>query len=98
VHNKEKITILDILTEVFPREITQFSPKRPDLNITIEQLSSDHDKDTKIERLYRELKEGTVMKAPQELSLPYSHISRKERKRYLIEYWLLNGTFHNDGN
>lgn len=83
VHNPEEITILDILAEVFPRELTQLSPKRPDLNITISDLKDDPYRETKIEKLYQELR--GLMNAPQELSLPYSHISRRERKQYLVD-------------
>ncbi len=83
VHNPEEITILDILKEVFQKEVTQLSPKRADLNVTIAYLINDPDRETKIEKLYQELR--AVMKPPKELSLPYSHISRKERKQYLID-------------
>jgi hypothetical protein len=83
VSDPEDTIVYDILAEVFPREATQLSPKRPDLSMIIADLRNDPQGEIKIKKLYEELRDKS--KPLEKLSLPYSHIKPKERKQHLIE-------------
>jgi hypothetical protein len=84
VHDQEDTTVYDVLKQTFPREMTQISPRNiPGLNATISELNEDPDREEKIKALYQELRKK--INPAKELSLPYSHIKRKERKQHLID-------------
>jgi hypothetical protein len=80
VYDKDKTIVYDVLRTF--KEGTQVA-KTPDTEISVAQLLQDPDKDKKLESLYYRLKQ--ILRPPEKLSLPYSHLKSEERKKALID-------------
>jgi hypothetical protein len=83
VYNKQNITVYDVLLQFI--EGTQIKKKSDtdDWGVSIAEFMQDPDRGKKIESLYRQLQKK--LDPPKELSLPYSHIKREERKKALVD-------------
>jgi hypothetical protein len=84
VYDKDNTIVYDVL-RMF-KEGTQVA-KTPDTEISVSQLLQDPNRDKKLESLYYQLKH--VLRPPERLSLPYSHIKPDERKKALINRIML---------
>jgi hypothetical protein len=80
VYDKDKTIVYDVL-RMF-KEGTQLA-KTPDTEISVAQLLHDPNKDKKLESYYYQLK--NILRPPERLSLPYSHLKTEERKKALID-------------
>jgi hypothetical protein len=80
VYDRDKTIVYNVLRAF--KEGTQVA-KTPDAEISVAQLLQDPDKDKKLESFYYQLRH--ILKPPEKLSLPYSHIKSEKRKKALID-------------
>jgi hypothetical protein len=80
VHDKTNTKVYDVLRRF--KEGTQI-PKTRDTEKSVAQLMKDRHRDKKIESLFRGLHK--ILRSPERISLPYSHIKTIERKKALID-------------
>src|SRR5215211_1957601 len=80
VYDKQNTTVYDVLRTFV--EGTQMK-KTSDVEISIADFMQDPDRSKKIESLFNRLRR--ILDPPKELSLPYSHIKREERKKALVD-------------
>jgi hypothetical protein len=78
-HDKTNTTVYDVLRTF--KEGTQI-PKTPDMQKSVAELLEDPHREKKIESLFNRL--HRILKPPERLSLPYSHVKLEERKKALI--------------
>jgi hypothetical protein len=80
VYDKEKTMVYDVIRTF--KEGTQVA-KTSDTEKSVAQLLQDPDREKKLESYYYQLKH--ILRPPERLSLPYSHLKSEERKKALID-------------